>query len=210
MRGALGRSGVSVNLSFFALPEDFFPLLEACLAHPGTRLLEAYSVFNMPVREFGTGAQAVAGLDLGRDPHGTGCAALLGLWAPDVMPHPNIRRIELSPTEFPPGTWRETTEGCGLFWFHTGGVHGDTIVASTLSAFTERGARAKCGVTPGPDAVDWKAHELFAKELTRGARRLSPARAGRILVLPAALKAHRAGAALIPRRNGHPVQAAGR
>jgi hypothetical protein len=192
-----------MNLRFFAAPDDFHLLLEACLAEPGSQLFEAYSQFNEEVRVFLSSSAAVQALALGHDPHGTGNAGFLTLWAPTVMPHPTVRRFDITSRKYPPGTWRETTEGCGLFRLHTGGIHHQAIIASTMDAFTERGARAKCGVRPGPEAVDWAAHSSLTRRLTRLIRRqLAVARAGPYPVLPAALQSHRAGTRLVLTPNG--------
>ena len=191
------------QLSFFAGPEDMAPLLGGLLAEPGACLFEVYSPLGQHVQAFTTASDAVTALALGHDPDGTGAAGLLGLWVPRVMPRPTVQRIDLDPRKFPPGTWRETTEGCGLFWLHAGGVHGEEIIASSTRAFTEREARVRCAVQPGPDDVDWSAHRAVGRRLARLVRRdLAVARAGPYPVLAEALQRHRAGAKLRIRARG--------
>lgn len=191
------------QVTFFAAPEDFAPLLGGLLADPDACLFEVYSSIGESVRVFTTASDAVHALALGHDPDGTGAAGFLGLWVPRVMPRPTIRRIDLDSRKFPPGTWRETTEGCGLFWLQAGGVHGDGIIASSTRAFTERGARLRCAVRPGPDEVDWPAHRVVHRRLARLVRReLAVARAGPYPVLAEALQRHRAGANLRIRARG--------
>ena len=199
------------HVVFFAAPEDFPPLLDGFLAEPGACFLDAYSALNEPVRRFASGPQAMAALRLGYDDHGTGVAGYLGLWIPAVTPPPVIRRIDLDPREFPAGSWRETSQGCGVFWLQTGGLHNGTVTASTLTAFTERGARAKCTVEPGPASVDWLAHTRTARRLTRLIRsQLGVARAARYPVFQGALERHRSGAKLVlrARQPELPVEAA--
>jgi len=188
---------------FFAAPEDFQPLVEGFLADEGASFFEAYSVIGQPVRRFVSATEAITTLRLGHDEHGNGVAGYLGLWVPAVTPQPTIRRIDLDSRRFPPGSWRETTEGCGIFWLQTGGLHHGAVTASRLTAFTERSARAKCSVEPGPDAVDWHAHTRTTRRLTRLIHSgLAVAKAGRHPVFQGALDRHRSGARLLLKARG--------
>jgi hypothetical protein len=183
-------------MKFFATPEDFPPLLERLLVREG-RLFEVYSEPGHNAREFATAA-ATHSLSLGNDPDGSGIALHLALWVPGVMPRPHARRIELRGPKFPPGSWRETVEGCGLFWLQTGGLYESAVTASSIGWFTQRAAARQCLVQPGPDAVDWKAHSALAQALKRFIQReLAAASAGPHPVLPDALKHHRDGSRLI-------------
>ncbi len=183
-------------LKFFAAPEDFPPLLEQLLTEP-RRLLEVYSEPGQPAREFAA-TSAARSLALGQDPDGNGVALHLALWVPTVMPQPVVRRIELRGPKFPPGSWRDTVEGCGLFWLQTGGVHNDAITASSLGWFSQRAAARQCTVRPGPESVNWEAHAVMAKALKHLVQRqLAVAFAGRHPVLRDALNRHRAGSRLI-------------
>ncbi len=183
-------------VKFFAAPDDFPPLLERILVEP-RRLFEVYSEPGTKAREFATAAAADV-LPLGHDPDGNGLALHLALWAPDVMPPPTVRRIDLRAPPFPAGSWREVVEGCGLVWLHAGGLNGEVITASSLGWFTQRAAARQCTVQPGPNSVDWVAHTALATSLKRLLQReLTAARAGQVAVLPDALKRHRAGSRLI-------------
>src|SRR5437016_3478766 len=117
-------------LKFFAAPDDLQALVERLLVEP-RRLFEVYSEPGHKAREF-VNAAATRDLALGQDPDGNGVALHLALWAPEVMPAPNVRRIELRGPKFAPGSWREAVEGCGLVWLHTGGLHEGVITASSL------------------------------------------------------------------------------
>lgn len=181
---------------FFATPDDFPALLERLLVEP-RRLFEVYSEPGHHAREFATTA-ATGALPLGEDPDGNGVALHLALWAPEVMPAPNVRRVDLRGPKFPAGSWRETVEGCGLFWLQTGGLYGDAITASSLGWFTQRAAERQCAVQPGPSSVDWVAHATLARSLKRLLQReLRAERAGQHAVLADALNRHRAGTRLI-------------
>jgi len=183
-------------LKFFAAPADFPPLIERFLTQP-TRFYEVYSEPGHHAREFAA-PEAVLDLPLGEDPHGTGVAFHFALWTPFLMPAPSVRRIELRGPNYPPGSWRETVEGCGLFWLQTGGLHDGEITASSLGWFTERAAEKQCAVEPGPKSVNWQAHSLMAKTLKRIVQHeLAAAVAGPHPVLRDALQRHRAGCRLI-------------
>ena len=183
-------------VKFFAAPEDFPSLLERLLGEE-RRIFEVYSEPGQHAREFAS-ATAIRPLPFGQDPDGTGVALHLALWASNVMPRPKVRRIALREPTFPPGSWRETVEGCGLFWLQTGGLHGDAITASSLGWFTRGAAARRCAVQPGPDAVDWEAHSAMAKSLKRLVQReLRAASAGPYAVLPDALRRHRRGSRLM-------------
>ena len=196
-----------MNLVFFATPSDFLPLLTGCLAIPGTRLFEAYSGLNETIRTFSSADAACQALSLGHDPHGSGSAGFFALWASEVMPPPSVQRVELSSKKFPQGTWRYTIAGCGLFYFQTGGLCGQEVIASRITAFTERGARAKCLVAPGPDEVAWSAHAHVGKLLTRLVRtQLAVTRAGMYSIMTGALQAHGGGSRLVLRHGGPQVR----
>jgi hypothetical protein len=182
-------------LKFFAAPDDFPPFFEQLLIAP-RRLFEVYSEPGQKSREFFMADATLRSL-LGQDPDGNGVRLHLALWAPEIMPAPGIRRIVLRGPEFPPGSWRESVEGCGLFWLQTGGLHADAITASSLGWFTQRAAARQCTVEPGPDSVNWAAHAALAASLKRVVRQLAVARAGQHGILPDALTRHRAGARLI-------------
>ena len=183
-------------IKFFAAPEDFPTLLER-LFEEERRLFEVYSQPGQHTREFASAA-AISSLPFGQDPDGTGVALHLALWASSVMPRPKVRRIELREPTFPPGSWRESVEGCGLFWLQTGGLHGDAITASSIGWFTRAAAARQCTIEPGPDSVDWEGHSAIAKALKRLVQReLRAASAGPHPVLPDALRRHRDGSRLI-------------
>jgi hypothetical protein len=134
------------------------------------RLYEAYSLFDSPLREFKSVAELADAFELGVDPEGQGFAQHLALWSPTVMPTPNIRHIAL---KVPNHQYRFAAEGCGLFFLHLGGIHKGSLTASTLSYWSEAGARQRCMVTPGPDCVNWVAHKKLGGTLSRQAKRVA-------------------------------------
>src|SRR5256885_13943642 len=125
-----------------------------------------------------------------RGAHGVAAPAPLGV--PAVMPAPARRRIDLNA-----GSWRETIEGCGLFWLQAGGRSEQAVTESTLGWFTEGAARQRCAAEPGPGQVDWASHARVAKTLAGLLRQLGVARARRFPVLPRALELHKAGFRLL-------------
>ena len=178
--------------TFFAADDDFTPLVEGMLAIPGSQLFEVYGFADASARGFSNPKEAVATLGLGKDTGGHGIAIHCALWVPDVMPPPARRRIDLNS-----GGWRETVEGCGLFWLQAGGHSDGAVTESTLGWFTEGSARQRCSVTPGPEEVSWAAHARVSSSLTRLLRQLSVARARRFPVLPHALELHQSGFRLL-------------
>jgi hypothetical protein len=184
-------------LSFFAGPEDLSLFVEQILTGSTRCFYEVYSDPGVPVRTFGSAA-ALAPLKLGHDPQGTGVDGHLALWVAQLMPPPTVRRIQLRGRHSSPQSWRETAEGCGLFWLQSGGLYEDAITASSLGWFTRKAALRHCRVTPGADAVDWNRHGVFARSLQRLLKReLAVARARAYPVLADALRRHRAGTRLL-------------
>ena len=167
------------------------------LTGPSRCLYEVYSEVGAHTRRFAS-AEALIPLKLGHDPEGSGSATHLALWDTEVMPPPVVRRIELQGRHFPVGSWREAVEGCGLFWLHSGGLHQDTITASSLGWFTQRTAENKCTVIPDPGSVNWPMHVSVTRMLQRLIKRdLAVARAGEYPVMTEALRRHQSGARLI-------------
>ena len=178
--------------AFFAAAEDFVPLIERMFQFDGAQLFEAYSRVGQPARSFTTPSGIVEAFGLGVDPTGKSIAAHCGLWVPSVMPSPMRKHIDLTT-----GSWRESIEGCGLFWLQTGGVHDQSITESRIGWFTEASARRRCSVTPGPDAVRWNEHALVEKHLRAALRSLTAARAERFPVLSRAAQLHAEGYRLL-------------
>jgi hypothetical protein len=178
--------------TFFAAPEDFVPLIERVLQLDGAQLLEVYSRVGERVRAFTLSGDVVDALQLGVDPTGNSLAAHCALWVPKVMPPPTRKQIELRA-----GGWRESVEGCGLFWLQTGGLHDQSITESRFGWFTEAAARSKCTVAPGPDAVRWNEHAVVVKQLKAALRSLTVTRAERFPVLRKAAALHAEGYRLL-------------
>jgi len=183
-------------LHYFAAPADFALVLDRLLIDD-RRLFEVYSAPGAHPRVFSSNQDAAV-LTLGQDPDATGVANHLALWVPAVMPPPITRHIALQGAKYPPGSWREAVEGCGLFWLQTGGLGPTGLTASSLGWFTERAAARQCSVEPGPSSVNWEAHRATARGLRRLIQKeLAAAMAGSYPVLPDALHHHRAGMRLV-------------
>lgn len=164
--------------TFYAAPEDFPRLLERMLHFHGAQIFEVYSEIDNPARNFARPQGAADAFQLGVDPVGKGIAAHCALWVPAVMPHPSRKRINLRE-----GGWRESIEGCGLFWLQAGGVHGQSITESRFGWFTLAASRRKYTGDLGPEHVNWDEHKRVATELTRALRELQVRRAQRFPVL---------------------------
>ena len=178
--------------TFFAATDDFAKLVDAMFQFDGARLFEVYSRLGHEARSVRTSGDAVRTFQLGADPNGNGIAAHCALWVPAVMPAPTRKRFDLKK-----GDWRESLEGCGLFWLQAGGVHDATVTESRIGWFTEAGARRKCLVTPSAETVVWDQHARVASALRTALTRLSVARAGRFPVLPHAAALHSQGHRLL-------------
>ena len=168
------------------------PIIERVLELDGAQLVEVYSRVGEHARTFTIASDIVDALQLGVDPIGKGLAAHCALWVPKVMPPPRRTHIELRA-----GGWRESVEGCGLFWLQTGGLHDQSITESRFGWFTEAAARSKCTVAPGPEAVRWNEHAVVVKQLKAALRSLTVARAERFPVLRSAAVLHAAGYRLL-------------
>jgi hypothetical protein len=177
---------------FFAADDDFTPLLDGMLSVEGSQLFEVYGFLSKTARSFTSSSEAIRTLGLGLDQGGSGHAINCALWVPSVMPTPSRRRVNMES-----GQWRETVEGCGLFWLQAGGRHEGTITESSLGWFTQGAARQRCTVEPGPESINWQGHAEVAKRLAQLLGTLATARAGRFQVLPRAAAHHATGARLI-------------
>jgi hypothetical protein len=175
-----------VSVSFFATPVDILAIFTDVFSKHSPVVYEIYSVPGEPIRSFSSRAAIGEHLKAQAAPH-------LALWFPEVMPQPSVERFLLNS-----GVPRFTVHGCGLFWLHVGAIKPPTLVASQLTWFSEAGARAKCSVAPGPEAVVWPAHKRFGTYLTGLLRRrLKAASVPGKPVLADALRAHHAGLRLV-------------
>jgi hypothetical protein len=183
-----------VNISFFATTEDILVLFAQVFANHAPTVFEVYSDPSAPIKSFQSYTRVTEYFRSRPYPY-------LALWFPEVMPDPTIRSFTLNN-----GIRRFTVEGCGLFWLNPGSVKANALTVSHLMWFSEAGARAKCSVTPGSNAVFWPDHKRIATYFTNLLRRKLKAAAvpGRPVLLHA-LAAHRAGLRLVE-HHAAPVQ----
>jgi hypothetical protein len=178
-----------MSVSFFASVDDLSDLVKAIFDLPGITVYQTYSAIDRPLVKCVQAEEVVRLIQMGE--------SQFSLWAASVMPPPSIRSIALVK-----GGKRSTIEGCGLYSLHVGHIDSSILCVSTLTWFTEVGARAKCSVQPGPESVDWAAHKkLGAKLQSLVRRKLQVASVSGRAVLPAALRAHQNGALLKEHRN---------
>ena len=135
------------------------------------RVYETYSRFDCELRSFSSVDELSACFPLGVNEASLGSAQHFALWSVSVMPAPMIRRIDLKKVKS--HSFRYAVEGCGLFSLLLGGMSEIGLSNSTLSYWSEAGARERCQVTPGPALVDWVAHKQLGARLARCAKRLS-------------------------------------
>jgi len=147
---------------FYATPEDIQNIIEFIYNETDCRVFETYSEYDCELREFPNRIELEQAFELGIDRDGKGLAILLSLWSPSVMPDPEIKRIDLKVKDH---EYRYGIEGCGLYWLHLGGIFKNSITTSKFGFFTEEEGLAKCCVQPGPDQVNWEAHEVLAYKL---------------------------------------------
>jgi len=174
-----------MSVTFFATTEDIVTFIERVFAKHSLTAYEDYSVPGAVLRSFSSAGDTATLLRSSN--------ARLGLWFPEAMSEPAIVRIDLKA-----GSFRWTVQGCGLFWLSVGILKPPKLTASYLSWFTEAGARTKCRVTPGPEAVSWPAHKRVGAFLTSLVRRtLAAATVSGRPVLAGALGEHRSGLQLV-------------
>lgn len=178
-----------MSVSFFASREDLAELLHALYEVPSLTAMQVYSVPGFPLVRCPSAPEAQQLLASGED--------LICLHVANVMPEPSVRTINLNN-----GQVRLTVEGCGLFWLSVGFESSLLVCASTLSWFTEAGARAKCLAVPGPDAVQWQEHKAAASKFTYLLRRrLKVASSPGRPIMRAALEKYRQGSQLKEHKN---------
>jgi hypothetical protein len=149
-------------LKFFADRDDSLEVLRFIFAETDARVFEPSSRYDQELREFRNLEEILEAFDIGRDLHGSSFNHLLSLWAPSVMPKPQIERVPLT---IPGYRFWYHLRGTGLFHLNLGGICERVLTASKITAFSEKGAFEKSLVKPGPDEVDWKQHGQLSRKL---------------------------------------------
>lgn len=174
-----------MSVTFFATPEDIVTFIERVFAKYRLTAYEDYSVPGAVLRSSSSATETAALL--------RSTTAQIAMWFPEAMPEPSIVRIDLKA-----GSFRWAVQGCGLFWLSVGVMKPPKLTASHLSWFTEAGARSKCRVATGPDAISWLAHKRVATFLAGLVRRtLCAATVSGRPVLAGALRQHQSGLQLV-------------
>lgn len=169
--------------------DDLSALLIAVFEMPGIAVYQTYSAIDQPLILCSQPQDALHLIQAGE--------TQFSLWASSVMPTPTIRSIALIK-----GGMRSTIEGCGLYSLQVGYSDSSNLCVSTLTWYTEAGARAKCRVQPGPDSVDWVAHKKLGTKLQSLVRRkLQVASVAGRSILQGALRAHQSGSRLKEHKN---------
>lgn len=178
-----------MSVSFFATIDDLSDLLTAVFELPEMAVYQTYSAIDQPLICCSQPQDVVRLIQTGE--------SQFSFWARTVMSMPSMRPIALIE-----GGTRTTIEGCGLYSLQVGYMDSSALCVSTLAWYTEAGARAKCSVQPGPDAVDWAAHKKLGTKLQSLVRRKLQVTsvAGRSILF-GALHAHQNGAHLKEHRN---------
>ena len=169
--------------------DDLEDLAKAVLELPGVTVYQTYSAIDQPLVTCTHPQELVRLIQTGE--------SQFSIWASSVMSAPSIRSIALIK-----GGKRSTIEGCGLYSLQVGHIDSSILCVSTITWFTEVGARAKCSVQPGPESVAWAAHKKLGTKLQSLVRRkLQVASVSGRAVLPGALRAHQNGARLKEHKN---------
>ncbi len=172
-------------LKFFAVRDDIVRILDFVFSETDCRVTEAYSEYDQELRTFNETNEVLDAFGVGVDPHGNGVAQMLSLWSPSVMPKPTVERIQL---KLKGATFRYVVEGCGLLSLNLGGVYEGIVTPSALGYWSKNAGFKKCLAKPGPDEVNWIAHQaLVGKFRYHTQRRLSVASARGAAVLAGVL-----------------------
>ena len=150
------------QINFFGVREDHTAVFDYIFTETNFRVFETYSEFDQDLREFKSVDELLKTFDLGVDGHGNASSPFICLWSPSIIPEPTFRKINLKVKGH---TFRYVIEGCGLLFILFGGIHGEIITKSKITFFSEKGARKKCGVIPGPDDVNWEAKKKIVGKL---------------------------------------------
>jgi hypothetical protein len=174
-------------LRFYASRPDLLELFDWIYAEKDFRVFELNSGRCRRLREF----KRLSDLDSARPLGRLGGAAVIALWAPDIMRSVKVRRIYY-PED---GWWFETIWGGGLMCLHPGRVGRGFVTESQFDHHSEAGARWRArSLWRG---TDWEAHrQLSNKFIYYVSKRLAVSRTGGAAVLRRADELERGGAVL--------------
>jgi hypothetical protein len=188
---------------FFAVGDDFTPILDFVFSQPGWVLVESASRHDLPLRRFASTSDVLAAFDLER-----GMTHLL-LHAPETGGAIREKRITFSPTyaRQSGATGRTDAGGWGLIQLFFEPGTPARIGVSFSNCHTESSAREREFVLRndlGP-VDDWDMHEVkrVSERLNRRIRRLGVRKEGSAAVLERAAEIAAAGTATLggPRRD---------
>ena len=195
---ARGPNTSMPNLNFYAVGEDFVPVLDYIFAKRRCRVFENASAFDSELVEFRSPGEVLA-----RYADGSRQSAEPSLYMQLVPPGANlnfrIRRINLHPDTG--ATFRHEIVGWGLIQFYLGGLGAKGVVLSHTnhnSLVRSRSWEAICEGMGPVHAWDWNEVMRISDGLYRFIRRRAVGRFGSRPILPEAAKATANGAPLLP------------
>lgn len=175
-----------MNLSFFALRDDFRHLFEYLWQETDCQIAESYSTYDHDLRWFHFFEDLERAYAVGENPSGSSVSGIsLVLWSPSVMPIYRIERIELDRRRVKGHTHRYRIHGSGLISLLLGGRCGNVITRSQASDISEKRAR-HYGTA---DGVEWDQLRRLGRKIDYHVRRrMAVASTSRpsLAVLPAA------------------------
>lgn len=184
------------NCDFYALEGDFELVLDFVFAQHSWELHELDTEGDRPVRVFRTTADVLACCAVG------GSSCRFQLYAPEMAGRVIHRRIDLRPQARSGSTHRFTTEGWGLVQLYFGAMRtGHGLIPSHTNHNSMARALAWADTRPdlgSPEEWDWHRVARVSRRLVQFIAKHGVAKVGARPVLPAADRAVRAGAILLP------------
>ena len=180
------------NCDFYALPADLLPIFDFVFAQPGWQLIEAYSEFDSPLREFRSTSDVVAAHGkagvLERAPH-------LFLYSDSLGGKWTVNRIELEPATG--GAFRFTSKGWGLVHLYFAFPHNSRLPASHTNHNSEKRAwkwaDTSADLMGTPSAWDWAEVTRISRKLNRFIQSIAAGKEASRPVLPEAHRTREAG-----------------
>jgi hypothetical protein len=168
------------SLTFYAVNDDQKTVLGSIFDSGSCRVFEAYSVPDMPLREFHNVGEVSI------DQHGT----MLALHVIGAGPDPTISRIDLRPGAIGDATFRYRCDGWGLIWLNFGSLFQDTELRSSDTSHNTAARAAKWAGTlrdlGDPNAWQWPAITKASRHLNSKIRASAIREIGPRPVLPRA------------------------
>ena len=181
------------NCDFYAVDEDFVPILDFIFTQPGWILVESASRHDQPLRRFHSTVAVLSAFDLSQE------TAHLMLYAPETRGSVVERPVIFKPSAVRGAIGRTDAAGWGLIQFYLSPGSAERIGLSHTNCNSEYRARAWEGTLKdlGPvDEWDMGVVKRVSERLNRRIRSLAVRREGSRPVLLMAAQRVTAGAAL--------------